>query len=240
VDSVRGVSTLIAAAVAASCLGCTTSKTTNTARSATEQLLVSSSVDQALAKVDFRPFGGRNVFVEEKYLDGVDKNYILASVRHHVVQAGGGLSAKPEQADVMLEVRSGGVGTNSKDMFLGSPALSVPGPFPVSLPEIKLMSRSTQTGIAKLGLVAYDAKTRRSLGTGGVAVSQSDDNNWFFFGFGPYQKGSVRAEFARQAAQSAQGRTIPDVVAFRGGDAPLRFRLTSERRDDGQESPPWK
>jgi len=217
------------ALVALGGIGCTSAKSTNTARSATEQLLISNSVDRALAKVDFRPLGGRSVFLEEKYLDGVDKTYILGTIRHHVFQAGGRLAAKPEQADVIVEVRSGGVGTESKDMFIGSPALSVPGPFPVSLPEIKLVNRSSQTGTAKIALLAYDAKTRQSLGTGGVAVSQSHDNNWFFFGIGPYQKGSVRDEVARRSAQPERGRTIPDVVAFRESDPPRRIRLTSEQ-----------
>jgi Family of unknown function (DUF6655) len=229
----QGWSRLLLALAACGGIGCTTAKTTNTARSATEQLLVSNSVDGALAKVDFRAFSGRSVFLEEKYLDGVDKNYILGSIRHHVFRAGGRLAAKPEQADVILEVRSGGVGTESKDMFIGSPALSVPGPLPVSLPEVKLVNRSSQTGTAKIGLLAYDAKTRQSLGTGGVAVSQSHDNNWFFFGIGPYQNGSVRDEVARRAAQPELGRTIPDVVAFRDSDPPRRIRLTSQGEKDG-------
>lgn len=230
----RAVSGMIAATVAAGCIGCTTSKTTNTARSATEQLLISTAVDRSLAKVDFRPLRDRLVFVEEKYVDGVDKNYLLASVRHHVSQAGGRLAAKPEQAEVILEVRSGGVGTESKSTYFGSPALSIPGPFPMSLPEIKLINRSKQLAVAKIGLLAYAAKTRRPVGAGGVSLSLSKEDNWFFFGVGPFEQGSVREEVARQSKLPAQGQKMAEVVSFHDGGPPHRIRLTAERQEDGK------
>ena len=46
--------------------GCASTATTNTARTAREQLLLSSAVDQSLRKVDFAPLEGQQVFVEEK------------------------------------------------------------------------------------------------------------------------------------------------------------------------------
>ena len=61
--------------------GCTSTRQSNTARTAREQLLVSNAVDQALAKVDFAPFRGLQVLVEEKYLDCVDKGYVIGSIR---------------------------------------------------------------------------------------------------------------------------------------------------------------
>jgi hypothetical protein len=176
--------------------GCASTKTTNTARTAQEQLLISNSIDQALDKVDFSAFGAAKVHIDEKYLDCVDKPYLVGSVRHRVLGSGASLVDKAEEADIIVEVRSGGVGTNTSDMYVGSPALSVPGPFPVSLPEVRLLSKQAQMGIAKIGIVAYDAKTRKMLGDGGMTLAQSDDSNWYVFGVGPYQKGTVRHEIS--------------------------------------------
>lgn len=208
-------------------IGCSTMKSSNTARTATEQLLISNSVDDALAKVDFRPFAGRKVYLEEKYIDSVDKNYIIASLRHQLLHAGSRLVAKPDEAELIVEARAGAVGTDMKETFVGVPQIAVPGPFPINLPEVRLVSRSSQVGTAKIGLVAYDAATKRAIGTGGLALSQSDTNNWYVLGVGPFQNGSIRSEVASQTAQPARGERLPNIVAF---ERPIQPR----RRDSGR------
>jgi len=75
--------------------GCTSTSTSNTARTAKEQMLLSNAIDQSLDKVDFMPLSGQNVFIEEKYLECVDKTYVLGSVRHRVLKAGGTLPRQP-------------------------------------------------------------------------------------------------------------------------------------------------
>lgn len=230
---------LAAASLAA---GCTSTKMSHTSRTGVEQLLISNAVDQALNKSDFRTFQGQNLFIEEKYLDSVDKTYILGSVRHRALIAGANLVAKPEEADIVLEVRSGGVGTDTKDSFLGMPQMSVPGPLPLSIPEVRLMSRTSQTGTAKLGLVAYDAKTKQVLGNGGVSLAKSDDNNWFVMGLGPYQNGTLQSEVRRgvHSRASSAPNELPYDVAFsprrETSRDPSTVKLTSG--DDGNEFEP--
>ena len=194
--------------------GCTSASSSNTARTGTEQLLVSNAVDQALSKVDFQTFGGRNVFVEDKYLDCVDKNYVLSSVRHRVLMQGSQLVPKAEEADVVLELRSGAVGTNTSNSFLGIPQIQIPGLF--ATPEVKLVNRVNQTGMAKIGLVAYDAKTHQVLGDGGVSLAKSDENNWYVLGIGPWQNGTVKKEVERSEARAPHQPLIevPPQVAF--------------------------
>ena len=195
-------------------IGCTSTKTSNTARTGTEQLLISNAVDQALGKVDFSPMAGKKVLVEEKYLETVDKGYIVSSIRHNVLHAGGHLTAKPEEADIILELRSGGVGTDISDAFLGIPGISLPGM--VSLPDLKLVTRSRQSAFAKLGVVAIDAKSQQELPVGGVSLAMSDDNNWFVMGVGPYRQGTMEQEVEMSIGPSldpVEGM-IPPVVAF--------------------------
>ena len=205
---------LVVCAGIVSVLGCTSTNSSNTARTATEQMLVSNAVDQSLSKVDFQAFGDRKVFVEEKYLDCTDKNYVVSSVRHRVLMQGGQIVGKPEEADLILEVRSGAVGTNSSNSFLGIPQIQIPGMF--STPEVKLVNRVNQTGMAKIGLVAYDAKTHQVLGDGGMSLAKSGDNNWYVFGIGPWQNGSVKKEIERGQPRYASQPWIevPPQVAF--------------------------
>ncbi|QDU40312.1 hypothetical protein Mal4_46680 [Maioricimonas rarisocia] len=195
--------------------GCTSTKTSNTARTAVEQLLISNAVDQALDRIDFRPFAGQPVFIQEKYVDCVDKAYVVASLRHRVMNAGGKIVDAVDDATVVLELRSGSVGTNTSESFIGVPEVALPGM--MTLPEVQLLTRTYQTGTAKLGLVAYDARTKTVLGAGGVSLAQSDDSNWFVAGVGPFQTGSVRSEVKKKNGKGTSQFTpsrLPDSVAF--------------------------
>jgi hypothetical protein len=211
--------------------GCTSARTTNTARTAREQLLISNAVDHSLAKIDFAAFQGSKIYVEEKYLDCVDKGYIIGSIRHRAMVNGASLAAKPEDADIVVEIRSGAVGTDTADSFLGTPEIVLPGM--LTLPEVRLIARNNQSAMAKIGLVAYDAKTHQLLGDGGVSSSLSRDNNWYVLGVGPYQNGEVRSEIqrttGRQPGQPYQ--ELPVSVAFEQPEGtPNRVQLTGEER----------
>ncbi len=195
-------------------LGCASGSTSNTARTATEQILLSNAVDQALDKVNFSYFEGTQVFLQEKYIDCVDKNYVIASTRHRLLAAGASLVDAPDKADVVIELRSGAIGTSSSNSFLGTPEIALPGM--LTIPEVKLAERRRQNAVAKLGMVAYDPKTNTVLGSGGISLSNSMDNNWFFAGMGPYQTGAVRNEIqagTTGAAASLQ-TSVPHQVAF--------------------------
>jgi hypothetical protein len=214
--------------------GCTTARQSNTARTAREQLLISNAVDQALAKVDFAAFQGQRVLVEEKYLDCTDKGYVIGSIRHRLMLNGAAIATKPEEADVVMELRSGGVGTDDADSYLGIPQIVLPGM--LTLPEVKLVTRTRQSALAKIGMVAYDAKNHQLLGAGGVSSSLSDDNNLFVLGVGPFQSGSARQELNETTFRRADqpNQPIPATVAFHTSlespDRPERLQLTGDKQ----------
>lgn len=194
--------------------GCTSTKQSNTARTATEQMLISNAVDHSLNKVDFRPLHGATVYVEDKHLDCVDKGYIIGSIRHRLLHEKVRLAAKAEDAEVVVEVRSGGVGTDAASSFFGMPEITLPGM--LSIPEVKLINRDSQKAVAKIGLVAYETGTKRILGAGGVTTARSDDTNTFIFGMGPLQHGSLRTEVDRSTPMrpGQQYHELPTQVAF--------------------------
>ncbi|MBD3673503.1 MAG: hypothetical protein HUJ26_08245 [Planctomycetaceae bacterium] len=222
-------------------IGCTSTKSSNTARTATEQLLISNAVDDSLSNVDFGAFAGHDVFLEEKYIEAVDKNYIVASIRHRLMIQGVRVVDKKEDSEICMEIRSGGVGTDSTDMFVGVPEITVPGM--VTLPEVRLITKESQEAAAKLGIVAYHTKSGQILGQGGVSLAQSDRNNWFVLGVGPYQNGSLKQEIAESKQKSAYTRDIeiPNQVAFQPaydsgspayGDEAARIRLAGEKEQE--------
>jgi hypothetical protein len=213
--------------------GCTSTTTSNTARTAKEQMLLSNAVDQSLAKVDFTPLSGQRVFIEEKYLDCVDKGYVLGSIRHQVMRSGGTLTAAADDADVIMEIRSGGVGTDTTDAFIGIPEITLPGM--LTLPEIRFTERKTQYGYSKLGLVLMDAKTKTVLGDGGMSMAQADDNNWYVLGMGPWQNGSLKSDVAtaRRIPHGMRTNRVPTQVAFDSpdGHSSGTVRYASEARE---------
>ena len=210
----RRCHTLIYGLLVCLSIGCASATTSNTARTSTEQLLITNAVDQTLDKIDFQPLYGHKVFLNDKYADGVDKNYVIASIRHRILQSGARLVDSADKSDITLELRTGAIGTSASNSFIGVPEVVLPGV--VTLPEIRLAERKKQSGTAKIGLVAYETATGQGLGTGGLALAQSDDNNWFLAGAGPFRSGSVRSEVSNSTSGQAAVRysQVPRVVTF--------------------------
>lgn len=187
----------------ACCAGCGSTRVTDTSRTGLEQILISNAIDRSLDEFDLTMVNGYRVFVDEKNLDCTDRKYVVGSLRRRLLAHGGQLVDKPEDAAIVVEVHSGGVGTDRSEGFLGIPAANLPGPIPIGLPEVKLLSQQTHYGSAKIGLVAYDAKSRRSLGQGGVSLARSNNSSWSILGIGPFNSGSIPKELATASQDKA-------------------------------------
>lgn len=195
--------------------GCAVTKESDTARTGVEQLLVSSAVDQALDKIDLTPVRGATVHLEEKYLDCVDKNYVIVSLEQRLLMNGSTLAAKPEDADVIMHVTSGGVGTDRQEKFVGISEIPLPPPSPVAIPQTTIFSRTRANGTAKLRVVAFDAKSRQPVMQSGVALARSDFKSWKVLGAGPVESGSVPTELAAATESPKSVMTEPTGIAQR-------------------------
>lgn len=184
--------------------GCSSTRTSNTARTATEQVLLSTAIDRSLSNVSFETLQAQRVFIDDKYLDSVDKGYLMGTLRHRALAAGAVLAPSASEADIVIEARSGGIGTDTEESFIGIPSVGVPG-MAISIPDIKLVQRNTQHGMAKIGLVAYDPKTGTAVGLGGQTTALTKNDDVFLFGAGPIRRGEVRQE--REAAVGYQSST---------------------------------
>ncbi len=184
----------LGAAVGIASLGCATQKETHTPRTGIEQLLISSAVDHSLDRFDLTPLAHKSVYVEAKYLDCVDKNYIVGSLRSRLLNLGCKLVDKLDASDAIVEIYSGGVGTDSQELFVGVPEIPLPPPSPIAIPRVSLLKRTKQNGTAKLMVMAYDTHTRAALIHGGISLARSECKNWNILGAGPVQTGSVPNE----------------------------------------------
>ena len=173
--------------------GCTSTRTTDTARTGIEQLLISNAIDQTLDKTPLPPVSGRKVFLEDKYLDSIDKGYLVGSMRQRLLAAGALLVDAKDKSEVTIEICSGGIGTDNTESFIGMPGLTVPG-LPVELPEVRMYEKKSQFGTAKIGVVAYATDSGQMLYDSGRSLARADDSRWSVMGVGPFESGTVRSE----------------------------------------------
>jgi hypothetical protein len=206
-------------ACALSLVGCGTTRSTDTSRTATEQLLISDAIDRAVQSVNVQSLAGQTVFLDDSRLgDVVDRNYLVSTLRQHLLANGCLLRDQKEMADFVVEARAGAIGTDRNDLLFGVPSMNVPQilplqPVPAAIPEIPIAKRKDQRGIAKLAVFAYHRATGTPVWQSGLVHQESSSNDVWILGAGPFQRGTIHAgtEFAGKALRSdePQDERIP-------------------------------
>lgn len=143
-------------------VGCNTLTTSNTSRTATEQLLISIAAERAAAKLRFPVAPGSKVFIDNSYFEGTDSKYATAAIRHRALQSGLYLVNDKKAADFIVEIRAGALSTSKRKFLIGIPSVTLPVPLAsnsLTIPEMALYSKEDQTGVARFAFAAYDAKT---------------------------------------------------------------------------------
>jgi hypothetical protein len=165
--------------------GCTQTGLTKPARSATEQLLLSTAADRALAQADFSIVRDKKVYVDRTYFDSLDKEYVVGTIRDFVSSNGGLLATNMLEADLILEPRSGALSIDASTSVLGIPASTAPVPFTgaVQLPELALFKTEKQYSIAKIALLAYDRDSRKHIASSGPLVGRANIKYYTFLGY---------------------------------------------------------
>lgn len=185
---------IVAAAAAAGVLaGCTQTELTRPKRAATEQLLISTAADRALAQADFSTVNGKKVFVDGTYFEATDEEYVLGTVRDLISMAGGFLVRKVDDADLVVEPRSGALSIDSNSSLIGLPSTPTPLPFAgaVQIPEIALYKSEKQFSIAKIAILAYERGSGRHVASSGSLVGRANIRYYKFLGFISYNKTTI-------------------------------------------------
>jgi len=213
---------LASAVVLLTLVGCGTTRSTDSLRTATEQLLISDAIDRAVQTIDFQPLAGESVYLDDSRLDEVvDRDYLVSTLRQHLLASGCALRDVRDEADFIVEARAGAVGTDRNDLLFGIPATNVPQilPFqgvPAAIPEVPLAKRRDQRGVAKVSMFAYHRATGRPVWQSGIAARESSSNDVWLFGAGPFQYGSVLDASGKAAQPHHQSTKIAlgDEVVF--------------------------
>lgn len=160
-------------------MGCATSDTTKTVRTASEQLLISTSVDRAVADIKLPQVKGHKIKLVDKYFESVDKNYVLSAISRRLLEEGAYVYIEGAKVDTsnaeelstipfVVEVTSGGIGTNQTSMVLGVPSMPISVPFTnttFALPEMAIYKSATQFAVTKLNVFMYNSKTGEIFGS---------------------------------------------------------------------------
>src|SRR5690606_12612614 len=101
------------------------------------------------------------------------------------------------EAEIVMEVRSGGVGIDRYDYLLGIPALQLSSPgeatgnIPLVTPELAIIKRIEQKGVASVSYVAYWADSGEVVASSGPFIGRTLRDDFWFFGIGPRSVGDI-------------------------------------------------
>jgi hypothetical protein len=155
--------------------GCSSSTMTNPPRSVTEQLLLSTAADRAIASVPLVDFAHKKVFVDGTYFESYDSKYVIGSIRDALSRAGAFLVGAASNSDIIVEARSGGLSVDASESLVGIAQTGLPIPLAgvMSIPELSIYKSDRQHSIAKLALLAYSAHTLEHVFSSGPMVGKS-------------------------------------------------------------------
>ena len=162
--------------------GCTTTKRSDTTRTATEQLLLSTAADQALHSANLVLFANRKVFLDTAYFDSYDSKYVIGTIRDALSRAGAILEENAASSDIIIEARSGALATDSSESLFGIPSVSAPVPLAGSLqiPEIAFYKAERQRSYAKIALLAFARGSREHIYSSGPLDGKAYDKHYRF------------------------------------------------------------
>jgi len=138
--------------------------------------------------------------VDDQYFAASEAKFVLGELRHRLLTRGVQLSPDRESAQIVLEVRSGGVGIDRSDYLLGLPSLVLSAgedgdnsstSTPVATPELALLKNINQIGVASVAFIAYWADTGEVVHESGPFIGRTTRDDWWVFGFGPRTVGNI-------------------------------------------------
>ena len=158
-------------------------------RSVGEQLLFSTAIDRALSELDLEAIGrlkGFKVYLSTVYLQTLDQEYLVGSLRDLLLSSGVLVVDDIAQAEMIVEVRSGANSLDSASVTAGiAEDQALPNPVtgaPVALPELAFFKKQNNVSLTKVALVAYHADSREHIFSSGTLLGGAYDRHYQFLG----------------------------------------------------------
>lgn len=168
-------------------------RSTTTARTPTEILLVSTAAERAVKQYgvdgDLR---ASKVAIDDSRFDSVDKPYVVSAIRNHLSKNNVIVVPADKDPKYILELRNGTLGVYNNEFILGLPALPVVMGFagpeipPVVTPELAIFRRDSEQGWCKLQLWIYDREANTHVSSSEDLWGSSYYNKWTVLGIGPF------------------------------------------------------
>ena len=162
---------------------------TEPVRSVGEQLLLSTAIDRALSELDLEAIGrlkGFKVYLSTVYLQTLDQEYLVGSLRDLLLSSGVLVVDDIAQAQMVVEVRSGANSLDSAAVTAGiAEDQALPNPVtgaPVGLPELAFFKKQNNVSLTKVALVAYHADSREHIFSSGTLLGGAYDRHYQFLG----------------------------------------------------------
>ena len=158
-------------------------------RSVGEQLLLSNSIDRALSELDLEAIGrlkGFKVYLSTVYLQTLDQEYLIGSLRDLLLSSGVLVVDDIAQAEMIVEIRSGANSLDSAAVTAGiAEDQALPNPVtgaPIALPELAFFKKQNIVSLTKVALVAYHADSREHVFSSGTLLGGAYERHYQLLG----------------------------------------------------------
>jgi len=199
--------------------GCATIRVTDSPQTADQQFLLSEAAVKAVSQLTFDPLRGRNVWVVSDYAfsttqpydqsfftnevrsPSFEASFLIGEIRARLLQSGARLAPTRDEAEVVLEVRTGALAINRIDFLLGVSALAIPGingsngstaiPAISTNSSLALYQNIKQDGFASVSLIAYWRKTGELLNISGPFIGHTRRYDYLILGYALPPTGNI-------------------------------------------------
>jgi len=182
--------------------GCATIRTTDPPRTATEMFLMSEAASRAVEQLKNDSLRYRKVYLDATYINAStltqEQSFMLAELRAQLLLARVRLVDKKENAQMVMEVRSGGLSIDRLEFLLGIPSIYIsggtspaPGNLPLATPELALLKTTRQKGFASIAYIAYWIDTGEVIASSGPFVGKTYREDLWILGAGPRTTGDI-------------------------------------------------
>jgi len=181
--------------------GCATQRVTNSERTATEQFLLSKAVTEAVEPLSFDVLHGRKVYIDDRFFGAPEKVLVLGELRARLLLSGVQVAPDAKEAEIILELRSEGIGIDRYDSIIGIPSFGAPSAATsaatsvpmvgIVTPELAIVKETKQISFASIAYVAYWAGTGEVVASSGPSLGRAWRDDWWILNFGPRTVGTI-------------------------------------------------
>ena len=191
-------------AILAFAAGCSTLRTTDPSRTATEQFLLNEASHRSVEQLAALPLRDRLCYVDSQYTvrgeyTAAEYLYLIGELRARLLEAGARMTDDRTKADCIVEMRVTGVGIDRIDTLIGLPSIALKSGDTgttasgggLATPELAIIKRLRQKGFAAIAYVAYWKDSGEIVTSSGPFVGKTSREDFWIFGFGPRTVGDV-------------------------------------------------